>query len=467
LLLAVALSAAAQEHRDTLIYDVDVITSPSAHLSIEARLTTMAAESVALTAPSASLPAGTEVEGLVATDDRGRPVPVLAAGDGYRVAAPPGGVRFRYRLDFQNGVALSSTGSGLNATHLYAVSRGIFVAPDPSTYDRERPYPSISVHFITPPGWHVITAWGVDEPDFTPAGSGALLGSTVAAAPDYRVLRDTVGGTVFVLAIRGERHFSDSALERVIAASLRRSSETLGGVPVPRVTYTSDLGWKGRTSGSLQGRSSIGLIWEPGELLARARIHDVFHETLHLWFGGVMDAERWWTEGVTDYLAARLEAEWSGRPDDLADLCYQSLRNYERIERDTSMTMSEEQRENILGDNTTLLVYRKGMLAGLLLDAAIRRATDGASTLGDVARRLLAAASRDPGRRVSDAEIHDLALEIGGPAVEPVWRQVVAGTSLIPEVEVTEALRVVTGLPVAVPAPIAKEQKVLIGHPKP
>ena len=449
------------------MYDVHVIASPPAHLSIEARLTAIAAGSITFTAPSASLATGTDVEGLVATDDRGKPLPLQAAGNGYRLAAPAGAVRFRYRLDFQNGIALSSTGAGLNSTRLYAVSRGIFVAPDPSAYGREHPYPSVSVHFITPPGWHVITAWGVDEPEFTPPGSGALLGSTVAAAPDFRILRDTVGGTPFVLAIRGERHFSDSALERVIAASLRRSSETLGGVPVTRVTYTSDVGWKGRTSGSLQGRSSIGLIWEPGELLERARIHDVFHETLHLWFGGAMDAERWWTEGVTDYLAARLEAEWSGRSDDLADLCYQSLRNYERIERDTSMTMSEEQRENILGDNTTLLVYRKGMLAGLLLDAAIRRTTDGAATLGDVARRLLAAASHDPGRRVSDAEIHDLSLEVGGPAVEPVWRQVVAGTSLISEAEVTEALRVVTGLAVTAPAPIAKEQKVLIVHPKP
>ena len=37
----------------------------------------------------------------------------------------------------------------------------------------------------------------------------------------------------------------------------------------------------------------------------------------------------------------------------------------------------------------------------------------------------------------------------------------------ISEAEVTQALRTVTGLPVAGPAAIAKEQKILIGHPKP
>ena len=449
------------------MYDVDVFASPPAHLSVEARITTTTTGSFALVAPSASVSSGTDVEGLVATDDRGRPVVVQPAANGYHVAAPAGAVRFRYRLDFQNGVALSSTGAGLNETHLYAVGRGVFVAPDPAAYGRERPYPVIRVHFITPPGWHVVTAWGVDEDAYAPPTSGALFGTTLAAAPDYRIYRDTAGGTPFVLAVRGERHFSDSALEQVIAGSLRRASETLGGVPVPEVTYTSDLGWKGRTSGSLQGRASVGLIWEPGELLGLARTHDLFHETLHLWFGGAMDTDRWWTEGVTDYFAARLEAEWSGRPEDLADLCYQSLRNYQHIERDTSMTMDQEQRENVLGDNTTLLVYRKGMLAGLLLDGAIRRATDGEATLGDLARRMLAYARQAPDRRVSDARIRDYALEVGGPAVERVWRQVVAGTALISEADVTDALRAVTGLPVAAPAPIAKERKSLIGHPKP
>ncbi|HXY70093.1 MAG TPA: hypothetical protein VEH62_11630 [Gemmatimonadales bacterium] len=449
------------------MYDIAVVTSAPPHLSVEVRLTTTAAESIALSSPAPSLSAGTDVEGLIASDDRGRPLRVQPTAGGFLVAPTTGAVRFRYRLDFQNGVALSSTGSGLNAEHLYAVARGMFVAPDPASYDDARPYPLIWVHFVTPPGWHVVTGWGVDRQVYVPSGSGALLGATVAAAPDYRILADTAGGTPFVLAVRGQRHFADSTLERVVAASLRGAAALLGGVPVPQVTYTADVGSKGRTSGSLQGRSSVGLMWEPGELLERARTHDVFHETLHLWFGGAMEADRWWTEGVTDYFAALLEAQWSGRPADLADLCYQSLRNYRRIVRDTSITMAEEQRENVLGDNTTLLVYRKGMLAGLLLDAAVRRATEGEATLADVARRLLAIARLSPSRLVDDDEIRDAAVEVGGEAAGRVWRRVVAGTSPITEGEVTEALRAVTGLPVTGPAPVAKEQKVLIGHPKP
>jgi predicted metalloprotease with PDZ domain len=445
-----------------------VVTLAPAHLSVEARLTTFASGPVTLSTPPSAAPAGTDVEGLSATDDRGRPLRVSRAGAGYQTDAPAGAVRFRYRLGFQSDVAMSATGAGLDATHLYAVSRSVFVAPDPSAYRASgHPYPLVLVHIGAPPGWHVVTSWGVDDEVFAPPGSEALLGATIAAAPDFRVYRDTVGGTPLVLAIRGERRFGDSALRRVIGAGVRRAAAVLGPVPVPRVTYTSEVGSPGRTSGSLQGLASIALLWEPGELLERARVHDVFHETLHLWFGGAMTTGRWWTEGVTDYFAARLEAEWSGRPDDLGDLCSQSLRAYQLIERNTRMTMDEEQREHVLGDNTSLLVYRKGMLVGLLLDAAIRRGTDGHASLDDLARRMLARARTDPAHRVADADIQALAVELGGGGVDRIWRRVVEGTSLITEAEVADALRAVTGSPVTAPAAAPKAQKVLIGHPNP
>ena len=458
----------AQARPDTLMYDIAIVTYSPAHLAVEGRLTTAGRGTVTLAAPPSSRPAGTDVEGFSATDDFGRPLRVRAIHDGFETDAPAGAVRFRYRLDIQNAVALGATGAGLDAEHLYAVSRAVFVAPDPGDYRAAgRPYPLLLVHFATPPGWRVVTGWGVGRDVYDPPSGEALLGTTIAAAPDYRVYRDTAGGAPFVLGIRGQRYFADSALLRVIAASLRAAEQTLGAVPVPRVTYTSDIGWKGRTSGSLQGTASIGLIWEPGELLERPRIHDLFHETLHLWFGGAMDAGRWWTEGVTDYVAARLESQWSGHPDDLAALCYESLRNYGRIGHDTSMTMDEEQHLGVIGDNTSLLVYRKGMLAGLLLDAAIRRGSEGRVSLDDVARRMLTLAAGRPGHHVTEADIRAAVLAVGGADADRVWTHVIDGTALIEGAEVTDALRVVTGLPVAEPPPVAKEQKVLIGHPKP
>jgi len=174
-----------------------------------------------LAAPPSSPPAGTDVEGLWATDEHGKPLRTQFSDAEYRLDAPAGAVRYRYRLDFRNPVALSSTGAGLDSERLYAVARSVFVAPAPAVFRDGTPYPLIRVHFVAPPGWRVVTSWGVDEPVFAPAGNADLLGATLAAAPDFRVVRDTAGGVPFVLAIRGARHFADEALASVIAASLR------------------------------------------------------------------------------------------------------------------------------------------------------------------------------------------------------------------------------------------------------
>jgi predicted metalloprotease with PDZ domain len=459
-LLAPWRTTAAQTGPDTLVYNVAIALRP-AHFSVEARLTVAAAGNVELSAPASARPAGTEVTAFLATDDRGITLPTRRTGSGFVVQARAGAVRFRYRLDFENAVAIGSTGAGLDSARLYAVGRSAFVAPDPAAYRKtERSYPRVWVHIIAPPGWHVVTSWGVDDDVFGPASGDALLGATVAAAPDFRIYRDTAGGAAFVVAVRGQRYFSDSALVAVVAASLKGAAAALGPVPVPAVTYTSDTGWKGRTSGSLQGLSSVGLIWEPGELLERDRSEDIFHETLHLWFGGAMETERWWTEGVTDYYAARLYSEWTGHTDDLADLCYASFQNYLEIAHHTQLTMDEEARRGVIGDNTALLAYRKGMLAGLLLDAAIRRETNGQAGLDDVSRRILALARGRRSHAVSEAEIRDIAVGIGGDGVARTWDRVVAGTASITEAEVTDGLRAVTGQAVFPPAP-AKERKVL------
>ena len=422
-----------------------------------------------LTAPPSARNAGTTVDGLAATDDRGLSLPVRRQGGQYIVQrAQAGAIRFRYRISFRDAVAGGSTSSGMDSLRLYAVTRSLFVAPDPMDYAKtSRPYPLLLVSIAMPSGWRAVAGWRAEGDEFRPADGEDLLGATVAAAPDFRVYRDSAAGLPYLLAIRGRRYFTDSTLKAVITASLSKAREAFGPVPgLARVTYTSDLGRKGRVSGSLQGTASIGLIWEPSETLERSRSHDTFHETLHLWFGGALTAERWWTEGVTDYFAARLYAEWQGRPEELAYLCYESFRNYLRITHNTQMTMAEENRRNVGGDNTELLIYRKGMLAGLILDAAIRQASGGRRTLDDVARRLLAMAVARRSRRLRETEIRDVVVEEGGESAARAWRRVVEGTGLLTESEVTDALRGVTGRSLAPPVIPLKHRKVLGGVPQ-
>ena len=457
-----AASARAQGVRDTLLYNVEIVTRDP-HLSVEARLTSPAAGIVVLVAPPAAGPAGTNVAGLSATDDRGTPLVVQQGRSSWSATlGAPGAVRFRYRLNVNRSVTDGSTGTGLDTTHLYAVTRSLFVAPDPTAYRKSgRPYPVLRVYVHAPESWRVVSGWSGDGDIFQPSSGEDLLGSTLAAAPDFRIYQGSAGGTPWRLAIRGHRYFDDSTLTATISASIGSATDLLGPSRAPVVTYVSDLGRKGRTSGSLQGKSAVGLLWEPSEVLELARSHDLFHETLHMWFGGLMESERWWIEGVTDYVAARLYSTWRARPDDLAFLCFQSLRNYQAIDHRTQLTMTQENNRRLGGDNTELLVYRKGMLAGLLLDAAIRHGSGGSRSLDDVSRRMLQIAQTRGSRTVREAEIRDATVSAGGEEAQRVWTRVVDGTEPISEDDVAAALQTVTGRSFAPPA-LAKGQKELV-----
>jgi predicted metalloprotease with PDZ domain len=427
-----------------VVYNV-AVTGVRPQLSVEARVVAAEGTSLFLAAPPGG--AGTSVAGFNASDDRGVPLPFQRTGGGYVITrAHDGPVRFRYQLAFADSVSSGSTASGLDTSRLYAVTRSLFVAPDPVLYHKTgRVYPVVRLAFLLPSGWHLVANWDSAGPVLAPRSGEDLLEGAVAAAADYRVHTGTAGGAEYTVAVRGRRAFTDSALVELIAESLRRGAAAFGPVPVPRVLYISDAGRKGRTSGSLQGAASIGLLWEPGELLERARSHDTFHETLHLWFGGVMETERWWIEGATDYFAARLYAEWHGDPSDLAALCYQSLHNYARIPHRTALTMAAEARTMPGGDNTVRLVYRKGMLAALLLDAAIRRGSHGSSDLDAVARTLLAAARERRTHFVSETELGAAVADAGGRTAQREWARVVTGTEAITARQVAAALRTVTG----------------------
>jgi predicted metalloprotease with PDZ domain len=458
---AFAAPARAQAAQDSLIYTVTVV-SRDGYLDIQGRLTSHGGPVPVLASPPAAGAAGTHVSGFTATDDGGAPLSVRRAGATYTVT--PGtaaAIRFRYRLDMRRRAPEGSTGSGLDSTRLYAATRSVFVAPDPTVYRKlGLAYPTVVVRLRAPEGWRVVAGWQASGEAFRPGDGDDLLGSTLAAAGDFRDYAGAVGADRWQLAIRGQRYFPDSALVGLVAASLRGGVEAFGPLPVPLVSYIADVGRKGRMSGSLQGHSSIGLVWEPSEVLDLPRSHDLFHETLHLWFGGALESERWWVEGVTDYLAARLYAEWQRRPDDLALLCFQSLRHYRDIDHNTRLTMAEEARRRVGGDNTELLVYRKGMLAGLLLDAAVRSASEGRRTLDDVARQALALADARRSRYVREAELRGAVVASGGTDAARVWDRVVAGTDLLREDEVAAALHQITGQRFE-PPPLAKVRKEL------
>jgi predicted metalloprotease with PDZ domain len=131
------------------------------------------------------------------------------------------------------------------------------------------------------------------------------------------------------------------------------------------------------------------------------------------------------------------------------------------------MTMATEARTMPGGDNTVRLVYRKGMLAALLLDAAIRRDSHGRASLDDVARLLLATARDRRSRTVTEAEIGEAVAREGGRSAKREWARVVAGTDRITAAHVAAALREVTGVDLPPPPPSANVPKALSQPPSP
>ena len=111
----------------------------------------------------------------------------------------------------------------------------------------------------------------------------------------------------------------------------------------------------------------------------------------------------------------------------------------------TALTMAAEARTLPGGDNTVRLVYRKGMLAALLLDAAIRRGSHGSSDLDAVARTVLAAARERRTHFVREAEIGAAVAAAGGRTAQREWARVVTGTEAVTARQVAAALRTVTG----------------------
>src|SRR6185503_1289848 len=101
--------------------------------------------------------------------------------------AAPGVLRFRYKLEMHRRVPDGSTGSGLDSQRLYAVTRSLFVAPDPTAYKKtNRTWPVTLVQVIPPTGWRAFAGWTKRGDTWTPADGDDLLGATLAAAPDFR-----------------------------------------------------------------------------------------------------------------------------------------------------------------------------------------------------------------------------------------------------------------------------------------
>jgi predicted metalloprotease with PDZ domain len=185
----------------------------------------------------------------------------------------------------------------------------------------------------------------------------------------------------------------------------------------------------------------------------------VSHEIFHLWNGkrlrpvelGPFDYERealtrslWVVEGLTDYYGDLLTHRAGLTTEDeflaslsssIADLQTTPGRQIQSVELASYDAWIRYYRPDENSPNVSISYYVKGQILGFILDAHIRRLTNGARSLDDVMRMAYARYSGERG--FTPEQFREVAEKVSGAPLADFWSRWVKGTD---ELQYTETL---------------------------
>jgi predicted metalloprotease with PDZ domain len=211
----------------------------------------------------------------------------------------------------------------------------------------------------------------------------------------------------------------------------------------------------GGDDGGLEHLESTLLLYSPWAMRREkdyaSWLGVVSHELFHAWNGkrlrpvelGPFDYENevyteslWLAEGVTTYYGGLLllraglidrDQYLSVLSEHVRDVEDSPGRELQSVARGSFDAWIELYRPDENTDNTTVSYYDKGAVVGFLLDAEIRRATDGERSLDDVMRLAYRRHAGPRGYRPED--LRRAAEEVAGRDLRPFWRDFVDGTA--------------------------------------
>jgi len=372
------------------------------------------------------------VEGLVAEDGAGRPLP-LERLDKHRLLVRAGGAEravVRYRV-YANELTVRT--AHLDGTHGFLNPAALF------PYARGRERERHVVHILPPPGWHVSTALEGGPTEFAARDYDELADSPVEIGT-HRTLRFTALGKPHEVALWGrgnldEIRFADDARKVVEALGT-----LMGGLPYARYLFVVHLADKRR--GGLEHASSTTLHVARTGFFPRKAYDETLgllaHEFFHVWNVKPLrpaafvpyDYAReqytrllWWFEGATSYYEqVALARAGLLEPRRWLESLGQALTSLERTPGAGKMSLEEASflawvkhyRQDENTPNSAVSYYLKGELVALALDLALRRA---GHSLDDLLRALLA---RFAERGVPEDGVEVVAAELLGK--EPARR---------------------------------------------
>jgi predicted metalloprotease with PDZ domain len=279
------------------------------------------------------------------------------------------------------------------------------------------------------------------------------LAENTFVAPDYDTLVDSpiLAGSpsVYEFTVRGKPHYLVNFRERGVwdgsqsARDLSKIAESIaqfwGDVPFDCFYFFNVIG---STKNGLEHKNSTLLNIPLDSMKTREGVLDFLslasHEYFHAWNVkrlrpielGPFDYENevytralWFVEGLTDYYADLfLVRAGVATRDEYLDLLSDHIRTLQttpgRLEQSVEAASYDAWIKYYRSDentpNSAISYYVKGAVIGFLLDARIRRLTDGAKSLDDVMRTMHMRFSREKGYARED--VRTAAADVVGPA---------------------------------------------------
>lgn len=300
-------------------------------------------------------------------------------------------------------------------------------------------------------------------------GMLALSGANHYVAPDFDTLVDSpiLAGnpTVHEFTVDGKRHylvnegqtaeFDAARAVKDFEAIVREQRRFWGELPYDKYLVLNVV--MPNRGGGLEHKNSTVIIAAGSATTSRNAyalwLTDLTHEIFHAWNGkrlrpvelGPFDYERealtrslWVVEGLSDYYGdlLTLRAGLLTREEFLSSLSATIAgvestpgRLLQSIEMASYDAWIRYYRPDENSPNVSISYYAKGQLLGFLLDARIRRLTNGARSLDDVMR---AAYARYSGARgFTPDQFREVAEQIAGTSLADFWNPWVKGTAAL------------------------------------
>jgi predicted metalloprotease with PDZ domain len=381
----------------------------------------------------------TFVRELVATDDAGRRIRLRDLGKGrWSVPRPfPPAVRLRYEVLLHHDAGPWPFGAKEAA---YVKDDGIFVTGRALFIAQEVMRP-IAVRIEVPERWFVATPWA-EAPGqrsiFRVPDATELLQVGMALG-QHQQRRLLLGGTTVILAVGRALPGALELFAGTLGPALARAEALFGGSPAGKFVVIAHA--DNYDGGSAFIRSFDVVFREPPTQANRDQWgHVVTHEVLHLWLGGAIsppqrNQEYWLTEGTTDYLANLLQLR-AGIVDRDAFLARigEAWDRYVASDRARSLRAAGTDKAG----NYDLL-YSGGLLATLVLDVEMRRATDGRAGIDALMRRLYAQHGRTQ-RPMTYADLRQVVVAVATPAQGALLDRLTGRADPLPVAEALAAL---------------------------